>query len=209
MQNSSQQNQLNNDHSSGIQNIHRGGHELLDMHEALSSIIGLLDQFVIYRSLAKDNELLTILNRQYNFILAHYNLTVECFISGEKPSHDTTMYAMPETAIQITYGLTPSQPKKPVQSVTEIKDEQISGFMLGALKTNASLLTMITAEVNNPVVRRVVAAQVENYTEMAYEVFLYQNKHKYYQVAMLENSDGQQMLHSYAQATAQPQVPIQ
>ncbi|OAB47901.1 spore coat protein [Paenibacillus antarcticus] len=206
-----QNQQLNNNQSqsSGLQNINRGGHELLDMHEALSSTIGLLDQFVIYRSLAKDNELLTILNRQYNFIQSHYNLTVECFISGNKPSHDTTMYAMPETAIQVTYGLTPSQPKKPVQSVSEIKDEQISGFMLGALKTNASLLTMIAAEVNNPAVRRVVAAQIENYTEMAYEVFLYQNKHKYYQVALLDNSDAQQMLHAYAPATAQPQIPIQ
>ncbi|OAB36001.1 spore coat protein [Paenibacillus glacialis] len=208
MQNQSQQSQMNNQ-SSGIQNMNRGGHELLDMHEALSSIIGILDQFVIYRSLAKDNELQAILNRQYNFILSHYNLTVESFTTGNKPSHDTTMYTMPETVNQITYGLTPSQPKKPIQSVAEIKDEQISGFMLGALKTNASLLTMIAAEVNNPVVRRVVAAQVENYTEMAYEVFLYQNKHRYYQVAQLDNSDAQQMLHAYGTASAQPQIPIQ
>ncbi len=208
MQNQSQQNQMNNQ-TSGITSINRGGHELLDMHEALSNTIGVLDQFVIYRSLVKDNELLTILNRQYQFILTHYNLTVESYTSGNKPSQDTTMYTMPETVNQITYGITPSQPKKPIQSVDEIKDEQISGFMLGALKTNASLLTMVAAEVNNPVVRRVVAAQVENYTEMAYEVFLYQNKHRYYQVAELENSDAQQMLHAYAPATAQTKIPIQ
>lgn len=208
MQNLGQQNQMNNP-SSGIQNMNRGGHELLDMHEALSCTIGILDQFMIYKSFVKDNELLTMLNRQHSFILSQYNLTVECFTTGQKPSHDTTMYSMPESVGQITYGLTPSQPKKPIQSVEEIKDEQISGFMIGAIKSHAALLTMVAAEVTNPVVRRVVAAQVENFTEMAYEIFLYQNKHKYYQVAMLDNSDAQQMLHAYAPATGQPQIPMQ
>lgn len=208
MQNQSQQNQMNNQ-STGIQNINRGGHELLDMHEALSCTVSILDQYMIYKSFIKDNELLAIMNRQYNFILSHYNLTVESFTTGQKPSRDTVMYTMPEAAGQITYGLTPSQPKKPIQSVEEIKDEQISGFMLGAVKSHADLLAKVSTEVTNPVVRRVVAAQIENFSEMAYEIFLYQNKHKYYQVPLLDNSDAQQMLQAYAPATAQPQIPIQ
>lgn len=208
MENQSQYNQMNNQ-STGMQNANRGGHELLDMHEVLSCTIGVLDQFMIYKSFVKDNELMTIMNRQYNFILSQYNLTVECYTTGQKPSQDTTMYTMPQAANQLNYGITPSQPKKPIQSVNEIKDAQISGFMLGELKATASHMTIAALEVTNPVVRRVVAAQIENYIEMAYEIFLYQNKHGYYQVPQLDQADAQAMLRAYAPATGQPQIPMQ
>ncbi|AJS57280.1 spore coat protein [Paenibacillus sp. IHBB 10380] len=199
------QNQLNNQPPAMLNRNH-GGHELFDMHEVLSGMISVLDQFMIFRPLVQDKELLSILDRQYNFILSQYNLTAECFTSGQKPSQETSTYMMQEVA-QVNYGLSPSQPKKPYQSLNDVKDAGISGYMLGLIKTNASLLTMAAVEVVNPVVRRVLASQVENYIEMAYEIFLYQNKHAYYQVPQLATSDIQTMLNTYVQSPGQPQLP--
>ena len=209
-QNQNQQNNLNNQ-AMGMQNqnINRGGLELLDMHEVLSCTISILDQMLMNKPMVQDQELLSMMDRQYNFILSQYNLTTECFKTGGKPSQDTAKYMMQESANQIIYGLKPSQPKKPVQSVNEIKEAQISGFMIGNLKTLSSHMTMTALETSNPVLRRVLASQIENYIEMAYEVFLYQNKHGYYQVAQLDNSDGQQMLNAYAPATGHPRMPLQ
>ncbi|WP_438349332.1 spore coat protein [Paenibacillus sp. FA6] len=210
MQNQNQQNNLNNQ-SMGMQNqnINRGGHELLDMHEVLSCTISTLDQMLMYKPMVQDQELLSMMDRQYNFILSQYNLTTECFTTGRKPSQDTSKYMMQESANQIIYGLTQAQPKKPVQSANEIKEAQISGFMIGNLKTLSSHMTMTAVEATNPVLRRVLASQIENYIEMAYEVFLYQNKHGYYQVAQLDNSDAQKMLNAYAPATGHPRMPLQ
>jgi spore coat protein CotF len=105
------------------------------------------------------------------------------------------------------YGLKPSQPKKPNQSVEEINEKGISGHMLGLVKSQASLLTMTALEITNPVVRRIFGDSVPNWIEMAYEISLYQNKHHYYQVPQLAKEDMQQMITSFAKATASPQMP--
>ncbi|MGF7048137.1 spore coat protein CotF [Paenibacillus sp. DS2015] len=204
MQNQNQ-NQVNTQPPAMLNRNH-GGHEMFDMHEVLSGMISVLDQFMIYRPLVQDKELLSILDRQYNFILSQYNLTAECFTTGQKPSQETSTYMMQGTT-QVNYGLTPTQPKKPNQSLNDVKDAGISGYMLGLIKTCASLLTMSAVEVVNPVVRRVLASQVQNYIEMAYEIFLYQNKHAYYQVPQLATSDIQLMLNTYIPSPGNPQLP--
>lgn len=187
-------------------NWNHGGHELFDMHEVLTCSINVLDQFMIFRQFIQDNELLDILDRQYNFTLSQYNLTAECFTTGQKPSQETSTYMIKEMT-QPIYGLKPSQPKKPNQSLADVKDAGISGHMLGLIKSHASLLAMSAMEVTNPVVRRVLASQVQNFIEMAYEISLYQNKHAYYQVPQLETSDMQTMLNTFVPATGMPQMP--
>ena len=186
--------------------LNHGGHEVFDLHEVLSGMINVLDQFMMFRVFVKDPELLDILDRQYSFILDQYNITCECFSTGQDPSHPTKKYMMKQNNT-VTYGLKPSQPKKPNQSINEIKDQGISGHMLGLIKSTASLLTMTTLEVTNPVVRRVLADSVPNYIEMAYEIFLYQNKQQYYQVPQLNQQDMTQMTSGFAPFTGQPQMP--
>ncbi|SFM37158.1 Spore coat protein CotF [Paenibacillus sp. 1_12] len=190
----------------GSQQMNHGGHELFDMHEVLGCTINVLDQFMIFRQFVQDQELLDILDRQYNFTLSQYNLTAECFTTGQKPSQETSTY-MIKNVTQPIFGIKPTQPKKPNQSLADVKDAGISGHMLGLIKTHASTLTMCAAEVTNPVVRRVLASQVENFIEMAYEIFMYQNKHAYYQVPQLAASDAQQMLNAFVPATGKPQMP--
>ncbi|ANE48653.1 spore gernimation protein GerQ [Paenibacillus swuensis] len=186
--------------------LNHGGHEMFDLHEVLAGMINVLDQYMIFRTFVKDQELLDILDRQYHFILSEYDTTVESFSTGRKPSRETSTYMM-KGSTQVTYGLKPSQPKKPNQSLADVKDAGISGHMLGLIKSSASLLTMTAVEATNPVVRRVLASQVQNYIEMAYEIFLYQNKNAYYQVPQLQQSDMQQMVKGYAEHQGEPSMP--
>lgn len=97
--------------------------------------------------------------------------------------------------------------QKPNQSLADVKDAGISAHMLGLIKSHASLLTMTSAEVTNPTVRRVLASQVQNFIEMAYEIFLYQNRNAYYQVPQLGTADMQKMLNTFVPAQGMPQMP--
>ncbi len=187
------------------QQMNHGGHELFDVHEALSGTVGALNQAILLRSHVKDPELLDILDRQYRFTLDEYNVTVECFKTGRDPSHPTGSYKMKQ-GNDFVYGMKPSQPKKPIQSVSEISDDIISGFLLASAKAGASMKTVAATETCNPVVRRVLADSVPNCIEMAYELAIYQNKHHYYQMPQLAQQDMQQLLNSFA-TVGQPAMP--
>lgn len=186
--------------------LNHGGHELFDSHEIIAGMINVLDQFMIFRSFMKDQTLVDILDRQYTFIESQYNLIVEAFRTGQKPSGSTGVYKMTQPN-DVVYGITPSQPKKPNQSLQDVKETGLSAHMLGLLKSEASLMGMAATEITNPVVRRVIADSIPNFIEMAYEVFLYQNKHGYYQVPQLAAKDAQAMTQAYAPATQPVQMP--
>ncbi len=182
------------------QSLNHGGHEVMDMHETIGEIIAGLNQCIILRPHVQDPELLSILDRQYNFTLGMYNTIVESFKTGHDPSVPTGRYQM-ETGNDFKYGLTPSQPKKPMQNANEINDETISGFLLGAQKGAAKCMTAAATETTNPVVRRVVADSIPNCIEMAYELSIFQNKHGYYQVPQYSQQDMRAMLDSFATTT--------
>ncbi|RYM06303.1 spore coat protein [Sporolactobacillus sp. THM7-7] len=182
-----------------------GGHEVFDVHEVLSGAIGGLNLYTMLRQHVQDPELQEMMDRQYRFMLDDYNLTIECFKSGQKPSKRTETYMMKQNN-DFIYGIKPSQPKKPWQNPSEINDEAITGFMLSVHKNGAQMKTMAALESTNPVVRRVLAASATNCIEMAYEISLYQNKHQYYQVPQLSQQDMQQMINMYGPAQAQPQI---
>lgn len=203
-----QQGQMHqNMHTGNVpQQMNHGGHEIFDLHEVLSGAIGTMNQYMLLQQHVKDPELLDILTRQYQFMQDEYNITVECFKTGQDPSKPTQSYKMTQ-GNDFVYGLTPSQPKKPLQSVSEITDECISGLMLGSVKSGASAKTMAACEVTNPVVRRVLADSVPNCIEMAYELSIYQNKHQYYQVPQLAQQDMTQLLNAFAPAQGMPQMP--
>ena len=193
-----QENQPNLNQSTSMPSeISHGGHELFDAQEVLSSVIGVLDQYTMFRPQIKCQELQGILEGQYSFIQDEYNVTLETFKTGAKPSHSITSYNM-EQNNNVIYGLTKMPPEKPIQSVNEVSDQGISGYMLGLVKSVASLKAMTALEMTNPVLRRVVADSVPNWIEMSYELFLYRNKNHYYQVPQLKPEDMQQILNSFA-----------
>src|SRR5690606_20506249 len=173
--------QHQNMHTGNVsQQMNHGVHEVFDVHEVLSATIAALNQSMLLRPQVQDPELLDILDRQYRFTLDEYNITVECFKTGKDPSHPTGRYEM-KGGNDFVYGMKPAQPTKPIQSEAELNDQIISGFLLAAAKSGASMKTVAATETCNPVVRRVLADSVPNCIEMAYELSIYQNKHHYYQ----------------------------
>ncbi|MFC7060541.1 spore coat protein [Halobacillus seohaensis] len=182
--------------------ISHGGHEVFDAHEVISSMIGLLDQYQLYDSHIQDPELKSMITSQSMFLTELYNIMVETVQTGEKPSQSTHVYKMAQNN-DVIYGLKPSQPSKPIQSVNDLSDQHLSSYMLGQVKSLASLMSMSALEITNPVLRRVIADSVPNLIEMSYEVFLYQNKHGYYQVPQLAPQDLTQLTHSFAPASQQ------
>ncbi|SIT87254.1 spore coat protein [Edaphobacillus lindanitolerans] len=182
------------------QNMNHGGHELFDVHEVLSQSIAAMDQSTLLRQQAKDPELIDIMDRQYRFMRQEYNTLVDCFKSGQDPQVPTQSYKM-AGGNDFVYGMKQSQPKKPMMSPQELDDAAISGFLLGSAKASATAKTAAALETTNPVVRRVLADSVPNCIEMAYELSIYQNKHHYYQVPQLAETDMQAILNAYAPAT--------
>lgn len=174
-----------------------GGHEIFDAHEAIGTIVGALEQNVLYESHIQDPKLKSILQQQQAYMSQMYNTVIETFTTGQKPAVSTKVYQMKENTT-ITYGLKPSAPKAPAKAVNELTDECITTFMLGNLKAAASEFTLAGLEATNPVMRRVFADSVPNIIELAYEIFLYQNKNGYYQVPQLDQNDMTEILNSFA-----------
>jgi spore coat protein CotF len=183
-------------------NKNHGGHELFDAHEIIAGIISMLDQYQMYDQHIKDPILKDINHRQAAFVTQMYNTIVDCFSTGQDPKVPTQQYKMNQDN-NVVYGIKPGAPKKPNQSVNDLSDKGLSAYMLGNTKSLATLLAMTALEMTNPVLRRVVADSVPNFIEMSYEIFLYQNKHGYYQVPQLKDQDMTAMLQSYAQAPQQ------
>ena len=174
-----------------------GGHELMDVHEALGALTGGLEHFVIYEQHIQDQKLANIMQRQKTFLTQIYNTILDTLKSGKDPAVKTQTYLMEENN-QTIYGRKPSSPKTPIQSINELNDECISSAVLGHLKTIASGFTLTALEATNPVLRRVFADSIPNVIEMAYEMYLYQNKNQYYQVPQLQQQDMQAIINAHA-----------
>src|SRR5699024_5541958 len=192
MENQNQQQHLNK----STQTTH-GGHEMIETHQVLSSLTGCMEQYVLYDQYVQDQELKNIMQQQRAFLSQLYNTIVDTLKTGQDPAVKTQTYLMDQEN-DVVYGMQPTQPKTPAQSTAEINDQCISSFMMDGLKANASSFTMAALEATYPVLRRVLADSIPNLIEMAYEVFLYQNKHQYYQVPLLKQADMQTYMNSFA-----------
>jgi spore coat protein CotF len=191
--------QFQNNAQPGINQMNKnhGGHELFDAHEVIGGIVSMLDQYQMYDQHIQDPELKDIVKRQTAFVTTMYNTIVGSFSTGRDPQVPTQQYKMMQNNDTV-YGIKPGPPGKPIQSISELSEKGLSSYMLGQTKSLATMLAMTALEMTNPVLRRVVADSVPNLIEMSYEIFLYQNKHGYYQVPQLNDQDMAQMLQSYA-----------
>lgn len=174
-----------------------GGHELMEVHEAIGGLSGTLEHYVIYDEYVQDQQLTTIMQRQRMALTQMYNTILDTLKTGKDPATKTQTYNMQENNTT-NFGIQQQAPKTPIQSVSELNDECISGAILGHLKAVASSFTLTALEATNPVLRRIFADSIPNVIEMAYEVYLYQNKHQYYQVPQLPQQEMQAIINSFA-----------
>ena len=174
-----------------------GGHEIMEVHESIGAVVGSLEHYSLSEQHVQDQELRSIMDRQKAFLTQIYNTMLDTLKSGKDPAVKTQTYEMTENN-QSTFGMTPSAPKTPIQSINEINDECISSAILGHLKGMATHFTTTALEASNPVLRRIFSDSIPNVIEMAFEMFLYMNKKQYYQVPQLPQQDMQTIINSYA-----------
>lgn len=192
-----QQNQNMQDSSQMPADQSFGGHEMFDAHEAISSLVGGMEQYLLYEQHIQDPELKTMMQQHQSYLTTLYNTVVETMKTGQDPTVKTQTYNMAQEN-NVIYGMQPAQPSTPAQTVNEINDETVSSYMMSCLKNTASSFTTTATETTNPVLRRIFADSVPNLVEMAYEIFLYQNKNQYYQVPQLNPQDMEQYRNRFA-----------
>lgn len=174
-----------------------GGQELFLIKETVGGVVGLLEHYVLYSEYVQSEELKNIMHRQSGFLIQIYNTVLETLKSGQDPATKTQTYLMHENNKTI-YGMQPSPPKSPFNSVTELNDECISSSILGQLKGITTHFSSSALEATNPVIRRIFADSIPNIIEMAFEMYLFQNKNGYYQVAQLKPEDTQAIINGFA-----------
>lgn len=195
MQNQQQQGYTESNHM-GQQQMH-AAHSLLEAHNTIGSVVATIEQSLLYESHIQDQKLMQIAQKQRTYLQGLYNTLVDTMKSGQDPAVPTQTYNMGESTNAI-YGMQPGAPKSPADSVQKINDECVSGFLLGGLKTLATGFTTAAIETTNPVMRREFADSVPNMIEMAYEIFLYQNKQHYYQLPQLQQMDANAVQNGFA-----------
>src|SRR5699024_3753725 len=94
-----------------------------------------------------------------------YNTILDTLKSGKDPAVPTQTYEMQESN-QTTFGMTPSAPKTPIQSASQIDDQCISSGILGHLKGIVTHFTTTALEASNPVLRRIFADSIPNVIEL-------------------------------------------
>nr|WP_289037690.1 spore coat protein [uncultured Allobacillus sp.] len=177
-------------------NKSHGAHEIMDVHETLSTLTGTLEHYKMYQPNIQCEQLQSILSRQTQYLNQLYNTMVNTYQSGTRPPQPTTTYNF-ELSNDVTYGLSPSQPTQPQQSPQSLNEQNYSSYMMGHIKACATACTTSALEATNPVMRRVLQDSVPNLCEMAYELFLYQNDRSYYQVPQFDDQSMTQLLNSF------------
>lgn len=177
-----------------------GAHELLDADEAIDTLVGGIEHFVIYDHFVQDTHLKNIMQKQKSALTQIYNSLIDTMKSGQDPQVKTQTYLMDNQNTQTSFGMQPSSPKAPIQSIDELNDECISSSVLGHLKAIASEFTLAALEATHPVLRRIFSDSIPNVIEMGYEIYLYQNEKQYYEVPQLSAQDMQIIVDGFAQA---------
>src|SRR5699024_10699676 len=86
-----------------------GGHELMEVHEAIGTVTAALEHYALYDQYIQDQELKEIVERQRTFVTQMYNTILDTIKSGKDPAVPTQTYEMQESN-QTTFGMTPSPP---------------------------------------------------------------------------------------------------
>ncbi len=196
MHNEQQQPHYTESNHMGTEQKH-ASHSLLDAHETIGTVVASIEQSLLYENHIQDEQLMQIATKHRTYLQGLYNTIVQSMKSGQDPAVPTQTYNMSEST-NVVYGMKPGAPKTPVASVQEINDECVSGFLLGSLKAISTEFTTTALESTNPVLRRIFADSIPNVIEMAYELFLYQNKHHYYQLPQLEPAEMEALQNSFA-----------
>jgi spore coat protein CotF len=176
-----------------------GAHEVMEIHEVLTSAIDGMNQFQLYRPHVKDQQLMQILDHQLQFMLNEYNNMVQMI--GNQGAGQAMPYRAPKNVAPV-YGLDNPGTHAPNLSMEQMDDRDVSSGMLGCHKASAGLKMMAALECADPGLRRTLQQAAMNCSEQAYEVWQYMNHNGYYQVPTLVERTMNAVLQGYEQGDA-------
>src|SRR5699024_5894264 len=110
-----------------------GGHELMEVHEAIGTVTATLEHYALYDQYIQDQELKEIVERQRTFVTQIYNTRLDTLKSGKDPAVPTQPFET-EECHQLTFGMTPSAFESSIHSAIQIDDQCLSIGLLGHLK---------------------------------------------------------------------------
>lgn len=174
-----------------------GAHEMMQLHEVLTSTIDGINQFQLYRPHVKDTQLRSILDNQISFMTQEYNNMVQTISyqgRGESIPYRKVKNVSP------SYGLKNPSPNAPNVSPDEMDDRDVASGMLGCHKASAHLRNMASLECADPTIRRMLQQGSINCGEQAFEVWHYMNQKGFYQVPTMKQMTTTNMINSYTTA---------
>jgi len=171
-----------------------GAHEAMQVHESLSSLINGINNFQLYRPHIRDQQLMSILDRQINEIQNHYqNLTNYVHNQGMHAAEPLRGPSMSS----IKYGLHNPSPIQPKTNPGELDDRDVASAMLSADKACSLVCSISSLECADANLRQMVTSCAIACNNMAYEVFQYMNQKGYYQVPTMMSKTTNTMVQSY------------
>lgn len=188
-----------------MQNQQLGAHELMEIHEVLSSTINGINQFQLYQPHCQDSELQNIIQNQLNFMTNEYNSLVS-LLSNKTGSLRSNQLGSIRTNASFTptYGLQNPSPNQPNTSIQQLDDRDIASGMLGCSKSSATLRMHAALECADPTIRQALIQGSKNCAEQAYETWQYMNRKGYYQVPTLKDETMQTFANMYQPISYDP-----
>lgn len=177
---------------------HFGAHEVMEVHEVLTDAIDGINQFQLYRPHVRDQQLLSILDNQTQFMIQEYNSMVQMLQQqglGNAVPYRAPKYGMPN------YGLQNPAPQSPNLSPEQMDDRDVASGMLGCHKASAVMKMHAALECADPGLRRTIQQSAINCAEQAYEVWQYMNQKGFYQIPTMKEMTTNTMLNMYEAAS--------
>lgn len=173
-----------------------GAHEIMEVHEVLSSAIDSLNTFNLLRGQVKDQQLSQIMDRQVNFMEKEYNDLVSYVTQHRGVNPDVYQS---QRATSINYGLRqPAQVTPHTQG--QLNDRDCASIIMNTHKCSATRKMKASLECADPQLRRIMMQGANSCAEQAYEVFSFMNQRGMYQVPTMQQQTQDNFINIYQQA---------
>lgn len=178
---------------------HFGAHEVMEVHEVLSTSIEGINLFHLYRPYVKNQQLRQVLDRQILFMTNEYNNLVQLVEqqgAGQAVPYRTMKNFAP------TYGLDNPATNSPNTSANQMDDRDVASGMLLFHKSSAVQKMNSALECADPQLRSAIQQGAINCSEEAYEIWQFMNQNGYYQVPTMKEMTTNTFINSYGQTNA-------
>ncbi len=174
-----------------------GAHEMMQVHEVLTQTIDGINQFELYRPHIKDQQLMSILDKQLQHMSGSYDNMVN-YLHNQGMS-SAVPYRV-KKSFQPQYGLRQPAPQQPNTNINQMDDRDVASGMMCCSKAGAVKCTHAALECADPTLRSIVMNCAVSAVNQAYELFQYMNQKGMYQVPTLQQNTTGTMMNAYQSA---------